>query len=188
MLYAHSYIVKLDRVRLAPYTSWFWECRTWMKTILIDFECQICLIIAYVCIWLIPFISNISVPAKASELYLDLRRLVEEQVQVCAWFSYVTLVLHVLFSFFLSPFLLLTANSSYSITGFFGTIRRKASSWFASRRATCFYSCSRSTRDPNSLRLDGEASNLFIFLFLFKKWKLFKKPLRWVSTIFKFIW
>ena len=129
-------------------------------------------------------------PAKATELYLDLRRLVEEQVQVCAWFSYVTLVLHVLFSFFLFPFLLLTTNSSYSITGFFGTICRKASSWFASRRATCFYSCSRSTRDPNSLWLDGEASNLFIFyflnFFLKKKWKLFKKPLRWVGTILKF--
>ena len=179
MLYAHSYIVKLNRVKLTLFTSWFWDCRTWMKTILIDFECQICLIIAQVCIWLIPFISNISVPAKAIEVYLDLRRLVEEQVQVCAWFSYVTLVLHILFSFFLFPFLLLTTNSSYSITGFFRTIRRKASSWFASCRATCFYSCSRSTRDPNSLWLDGEASNLFIFkILLLKKMEALQETIK----------
>lgn len=42
-------------------------------------------------------------PAKAVELYLDTRRLIEEQVQVCAWFSSVVF-------YSCSTFLVVTSN------------------------------------------------------------------------------
>ena len=137
----------------------------------IDLECQIRLIKIFG-IWLIPFILNISVPAKAMEFYLDLRRRTDELVLVCARFSYVILLLHIIVWLFFCPSFVWTSNSSCFIIELFRTICREASSWFASRRATYFYSCSRSTRDPNSLWLDGEASNPLLFFSLF--FSLFK--------------